>query len=230
MSARSRESGRARQASSRRRLPVGFTMVEMVVALGVACILMVGVVAFLVNGVVSTSKTTAINDTTTKGRYVFEHLSSEMSRSTDLGLSNFLSPLDPLHPATTTYSSFNYRINVGNSGTTTTVTPLSSHSLPISFPAPTAPDYLVPQVGDYLLLPYPNFGPGGAYSRRCRAGGLRLHPLLYRLHGEPVGPARRRRRLAVRGRHGPAPAPLRDPGRLGLRQTRSWSGIRRPRA
>ena len=51
--------------------PVGFTMVEMVVALGVACILMVAVVAFLVQGVVSTTKTTSINDATTKGRYVF---------------------------------------------------------------------------------------------------------------------------------------------------------------
>src|SRR5208337_4575405 len=50
----------------------------------------------------------------------------------------------------------------GGAGTTAQVTSLSQHSLQVSFPAATAPDYLVPQVGDYLLLPYPNFGPGGA--------------------------------------------------------------------
>src|ERR1700691_2679950 len=66
---------------------VAFTLVEMIVTLTVACILMVAVVAFLVNGVVSTTKTTAINDSTAKGRYVFEHLSREMARANDLTIS-----------------------------------------------------------------------------------------------------------------------------------------------
>jgi len=191
MSYRSRESVRARQADRRGQTPVGFTMVEMVVALGVACLLMVGVVAFLVNGVVSTSKTTAINDTTTKSRYVFEHLSSEMSRSGDLQMANFLVPLDPLHPQTTQYSSFNYRINIGGAGTTAQVTSLSQHSLQVSFPAATAPDYLVPQVGDYLLLPYPNFGPGGAYIAGVSNAGslytLSFNDSMANLSGQPAG-------------------------------------------
>jgi len=140
MNSRSKTSTRVGDGASRRRLPFGFTMVEMVIGLGVACLLMVGVVAFLVNGVVSTSKTTAINDTTTKSRYVFEHLSSEMSRSADLQLGNFITPKDPTHPASTTYSSINYRINIGGAGTTSVLTPLSSSSIQVSFPPPVPPE------------------------------------------------------------------------------------------
>ena len=58
-----------RRSGNARRTPpkVGFTMVEMVVALGIACLLMVAVVAFLVSGMVSSTKTSAINDTTQLG-------------------------------------------------------------------------------------------------------------------------------------------------------------------
>jgi prepilin-type N-terminal cleavage/methylation domain-containing protein len=77
------DKGGIRQDPSRN----AFTMVEMIVTLLVACILMIAVVAFLVNGVVSTTKTTAINDSTVKGRYVFEHLSREMARANDLTIS-----------------------------------------------------------------------------------------------------------------------------------------------
>src|ERR1017187_3064108 len=90
--------------------PHGMTLVEMVVALGVACILMVAVVAFLVNGVVSATKTTAINDTSTRGRHVFEHMSKELSQADELLSSNFTT-VDPFNPAA--YSGFNYRINRG---------------------------------------------------------------------------------------------------------------------
>src|ERR1039457_330815 len=69
--------------------PHGMTLVEMVVAPGVACIVMVAVVAFLVNGVVSATKTTAINDTSTRGRHVFEHMSKELSQAGELLCSNF---------------------------------------------------------------------------------------------------------------------------------------------
>lgn len=84
-----KSSGSGKDAVRRNPPRVAFTLVEMIVTLAVACILMIAVVAFLVNGVISTTKTTAINDTTTKGRYVFEHMSKEMARSSDL---NVVSP------------------------------------------------------------------------------------------------------------------------------------------
>ncbi len=88
------ENSSRRDADGVRQTPPkgAFTMVEMIVTLFVACILMIAVVAFLVNGIVSTTKTTAINDTTTKGRYVFEHMSREMSRAGDLNTVNFTGP------------------------------------------------------------------------------------------------------------------------------------------
>src|SRR5580700_1791155 len=110
MRLRPKTSARAEGAQGRGKAPVGFTMVEMVVAMGVACLLMVGVVAFLVNGVVSTAKTSTINDTTAKARYVFEHLSGEMAKAADLTLINFATPNNVTNP--TAYSSFSYRINV----------------------------------------------------------------------------------------------------------------------
>src|SRR5476649_2627470 len=67
----------------------GFTLVEPLVTIGVACILMVAIVGFLVNGFVSTAKTTAINDQTVRGRYVFEHFSHEMARANDLDATDF---------------------------------------------------------------------------------------------------------------------------------------------
>src|ERR1700689_2672511 len=86
--------------------PQGMTLVEVLVTLSVACILMVAVVGFLVNGVISTTKTTAINETTAKGRYVFEHMSRELNRAADLTTVNFTNA-NPLAP--NTYSGFNYR-------------------------------------------------------------------------------------------------------------------------
>src|SRR5271157_1353161 len=90
--------------------PRGMTLVEMAVALGVACILMVAVVAFLVNGVISTTKTTAIDDTTIKGRFVFEHMSKELAQADDLYSSNFTTA-NPNNAAA--FSGFNYRVNLG---------------------------------------------------------------------------------------------------------------------
>src|ERR1700683_5432182 len=147
MRSRPQNSPGAGGADPRGKAPVGFTMVEMVVALGVACLLMVGVVAFLVNGVVSTAKTSTINDTTAKARYVFEHLSGEMAKAADLSLVNFGTPNNVLTP--TAYSSFNYRINVSTSGSTA-LTPLTSSSIVIDIPASSSPGGLVPQVGDFL--------------------------------------------------------------------------------
>ena len=71
MSAFANRSCQREDGSPPNKPPQGMTLVEMTVALTVACILMVAIVAFLVNGLVSSAKTTAINDTTTKGRYVF---------------------------------------------------------------------------------------------------------------------------------------------------------------
>src|SRR5208282_2761890 len=120
-------SGRSEGGDSRKGPPVGFTMVETIVTLGVACILMIAVVAFLVNGVVSTTKTTAINDATTKGRYVFEHLSKEMSRASNLYLAPSPSPnflLPNASPTPSAYASFNYWITVAT-GSISTSTQLS---------------------------------------------------------------------------------------------------------
>src|ERR1017187_7832881 len=104
MISRAKKSGRGERVVFTEKPPNGMTMVEMVVALGVACILMVAVVAFLVNGVVSATKTTAINDTSTRGRYVFEHMSKELSQADELLSSNFTT-VDPFNPAA--YSGFN---------------------------------------------------------------------------------------------------------------------------
>ncbi len=147
-----------------------FTLVEMIVTLLVACILMVAVVAFLVNGVVSTTKTTAINDSTAKGRYVFEHLSKEMARANDLTISptpagGFFGP-NPnyAYPPTPTpgnpglgYQGFNYMIPVGgqalNKSGTIPVTAGVSPGIVLNLAASSAPDYLVPQAGDYIQIP-----------------------------------------------------------------------------
>src|SRR5580658_10183045 len=126
----------------------GFTLLEMIVTLGVACILMVAVVGFLVNGVVSTTKTTSINDVTVKGRYVFEHMSREMTRATDLTVANFTMP----NGGATAYTGFNYRVAVGTPGATQQ-TPLTSNTLVVTLPPPEPPEFLVPQAGDFLLLP-----------------------------------------------------------------------------
>ena len=118
--------------------PVGFTAVETIVTLGVACILMIAVVAFLVNGMVSSTKTTAINDNTTKGRYVFEHISKEMALSADLNLPNFIlpNPVGPTGSSNPTYAGFTYRITVGGPGTITTDLALATQPavLTLSFP------------------------------------------------------------------------------------------------
>jgi type II secretory pathway pseudopilin PulG len=151
---------------------VAFTLVEMVVTLAVACILMIAVVAFLVNGVVSTAKTTAINDSTTKGRYVFEHLSREMSRANDIYTSNFTGP-DPSYVAAATptpgnpgtgYQGFSYLLPVGGQATNTNIIPITSGSSPgvtLSLLASAAPDYLVPQAGDYIQFPGLTIGTNG---------------------------------------------------------------------
>jgi prepilin-type N-terminal cleavage/methylation domain-containing protein len=152
---RDRPTGTDGRAPSRK-APVGFTMVEMVVTLAVVSLLMIGVVAFLVNGMVSAQKTTAINDTTVKGRYIFEHISREMARSKDLAASNFSSP----NGGGTAYSTFNYRIAVGSGGTVTSgggdISSITT--VTVQMDAPTPPDLLVPQVGDYVKLPFPNLG------------------------------------------------------------------------
>jgi type II secretory pathway pseudopilin PulG len=142
--------------------PVGFTMVEMVVALGVACILMVAVVAFLVQGVVSTTKTTSINDATTKGRYVFEHLSREMARANDLQAANFTGAPPTPTPGTSNYQGFNYFISVEDQATTpNSTTPVTGSTIQLNLPAASPPDYLVPQPGDYIKLPGINLGTNG---------------------------------------------------------------------
>ena len=143
--------------------PVGFTMVEMVVALGVACILMVAVVAFLVQGVVSTTKTTSINDATTKGRYVFEHLSREMARANDLQAANFTGAPPTPTPGTSNSQGFNYFISVEDQATTpNSTTPVTGSTIQLNLPAASPPDYLVPQPGDYIKLPGINLGTNGA--------------------------------------------------------------------
>ena len=146
---------------------VGFTMVEMVVTLFVACILMVAVVAFLINGVVSTQKTTMINDTTTKGRYIFEHLSREMYRAQDITTTaNFttVNPMPPV-PANPGYQGFTYTISVGgqaqNGSATVPVTDGVAPPITLVLGPSDPPDYLVPQAGDNLQIPGTNFaGPG----------------------------------------------------------------------
>src|ERR1700690_1058150 len=124
------------------------------VTLGVACILMIAIVSFLVNGVVSTTKTTAINDATTKGRYVFEHMTKEMAEAADLNLPNFVGA-NLANP--TFYSGFKYRITVGGPGSIIANVALSLQPavLQMRFPPPNAADTLVPQADDQLLLPYP---------------------------------------------------------------------------
>src|SRR5271157_1698700 len=94
----------------------GMTLVEMAVALAVACLLMVAIVSFLVNGVVSTTKTTAINDTSTRGRHVFEHMSKELAQADDL-LSSDFTTVNPNNPSA--FSGFNYRVNLGGTPTVT---------------------------------------------------------------------------------------------------------------
>ena len=185
MSFSSENSDRDGDGNRQGKPPVGFTMVEMVVGLGVACLLMVAVVAFLVNGLVSSTKTTAINDTTTRGRYIFEHLSSEMAKSADLSLTNFTTP----NSNSTAYSAFNYRINVSAAGSTA-LTPLSSNQIQIDFPPATAPEYLVPQAGDFLLLPYPSFGSSGTPIAGVSQSGstytITLTDTLANLTGQPA--------------------------------------------
>ena len=164
---------RTTEGAPKKGILVGFTMVEMVVALGVACILMVAVVAFLVNGVVSTTKTTSINDTTTKGRYVFEHLSREMSRANDLTATNFIGPPTPT-PGLSTYSGFNYFITVEDRAITpSSTTPVTATSISLTLPPATPPDNLVPQAGDYIKLPGIDLGTNGAVisSATGSAGG-----------------------------------------------------------
>lgn len=149
----------------RKGAPVGFTLVETIVTLGVACILMVAVVAFLVNGMVSATKTTAINDNTIKGRYVFEHLSKEMEKSADLNLPNFIlpNPASPTGTSKPTYAGFQYRVTIGGPGTNTTDLTLANTNpqLTLSFPPPTAvenrgaPFYSQPMPGITSCFPIP---------------------------------------------------------------------------
>src|ERR1035438_7734538 len=138
----------------------GFTMVEVIVALGVASILMVGIVAFLVNGAVSAQKTTIIVDMTTKGRHIFEHVLREVARANDVTVSNFATP-DPNYVAPPTpipgspgqgYQGFTYRIDVGGQAITVD-TPVINTSVTLNLAASSGPEYLVPQAGDYLQLP-----------------------------------------------------------------------------
>src|ERR1017187_9513710 len=129
MISRAKKSGRGERVVFTEKPPNGMRLVEMVVALGVACILMVAVVAFLVNGVVSTTKTTAIDDTTTKGRYVFEHMSRELARAADLTSSNFTTP----NGGYTAFTGFYYRISVGTAGATQQ-TSLSSNPVTVTLP------------------------------------------------------------------------------------------------
>ena len=160
-------------------------MVEMVVALGVACILMVAIVAFLVNGVVNATKTTAIADSTTKGRYVFEHMSRELARASDLTAVNFTTP-----NGTGAFTGFNYLINVGATGATQQ-TFLSSNQVVVTLPAASPPDYLVPQAGDFLSLPYPSLGANGTVITGVVQAGnqftLTLSDTLANLSGQAVG-------------------------------------------
>jgi prepilin-type N-terminal cleavage/methylation domain-containing protein len=165
--------------------PRGMTLVEMTVALGVACILMVAVVSFLVNGVVSTGKTTAINDTTTRGRYVFEHMSQELARAEDLSSTNFTTP------GGSGYAGFNYRVDVGVAPATDQA-PLTQNFVLVTFAAPG--DLVPPVAGDFLQLPYPYLGPGGTPITDVAATGnlnqyqLTLSDTLANLSGQaPTG-------------------------------------------
>jgi prepilin-type N-terminal cleavage/methylation domain-containing protein len=164
-----------------RKTPHGMTLVEMTVALGVACLLMVAVVAFLVNGVVSTSKTTAIDDTTVKGRYVFEHMSKELAQADDLYNTNFVTP-----GGGSGYAGFNYRISLGGAATTQQAW-LSQNYVVVTF---NTSGYLAPVAGDFLQLPYPNLGSRHPNHRRDpdgTAGPVPARPLGH--SGKPVGPA-----------------------------------------
>src|ERR1039458_8622358 len=162
------------------------TVVEMVVALTVACILMVAVVSFLVNGVVSTTKTTAMNDTTTRGRYVFEHMSKELAQADDLKSSNFTTA-NPNNAAA--FSGFNYRINLGGTPTVTTSEFLDKHYVDVTF---NVAGYLKPVAGDFLQLPSPTLGadPGTAITGVSQTGPdqykLTVSDSLANLSGQPV--------------------------------------------
>ncbi len=183
-------------------------MVEMVVTLGVACILMVAVVAFLVNGVVSTTKTTTINDNTAKGRYVFEHLSREMARATDINASNFTGGAPTPSGVMGPYQGFTYFVTVEDQSYTKADTQATSSTLVLNLPQATAPDYLVPQGGDILKLPGFNGIPftianasgstaGGNWTITLTAADICDRRLLLRDDG-----------VAVHDRHDPAAAVL----------------------
>ncbi|HEY5079750.1 MAG TPA: prepilin-type N-terminal cleavage/methylation domain-containing protein, partial [Opitutaceae bacterium] len=184
------ESQKPVDGAPRKADPVGFTMIEMIVTLGVASLLMIAVVAFMVNGMVSATKTTSINDTTTKGRYIFEHLSKEMARAADLSVPNFTTP----NATSSAYQGFTYRIAVGGAGTAATCL-LSSQTVTVTIPAPAPPDNLVPQAGDFLMLPFPNLGPTGtqiagvSFTGTSSAGYtyvLTLGDTLANLSGQPT--------------------------------------------
>jgi hypothetical protein len=159
MSTPPKNPGQNAAGASRKGPPVGFTLVETIVTLGVACLLFVAIVAFLINGLVTSTKTAAINDTTTKGRYVFEHLSKELASASDLTPPNFILP-SPGNAtgmsSTYLYGGFQYRITVGSPGTTIGTTALTSTTIQLSLPPPLPPANLAPQAGDYLKLPFPS--------------------------------------------------------------------------
>ena len=173
----------------------GMTVVEMVVALTVACILMVAVVSFLVNGVVSTTKTTAMNDTTTRGRYVFEHMSKELAQADDLKSSNFTTA-NPNNAAA--FSGFNYRINLGGTPTVTTSEFLDKHYVDVTF---NVAGYLKPVAGDFLQLPSlqllaPTPAPPLPVSlkrdRTSTSSPSRIHSQTFRASQSPTKSARTR--------------------------------------
>ena len=201
-----------RDDGTRKDRPVGFTMVEMVVTLGVACILMVAVVAFLVNGVVSTTKTTAINDNTAKGRYVFEHLSREMARATDINAANFTGAAPTPSPGGMgPFQGFTYNVTIEDQSYTTADTPATSSTLVLNLPQATAPDYLVPQGGDILKLPGFNGIPFTiANASGSTAGGSWTITLTAPIY-VTAGCSSRDDGVAVHDRHDPAAAVLFHP-------------------
>ena len=91
-----------------------FTLVEVLITIGVAGMLLAAVAMFLVSGNVATKKVTNINQVNTKGRFAFDHISREMSLALDLKAENFQVP----NPDNNAHSRLVYRINLGLPGTT----------------------------------------------------------------------------------------------------------------
>ncbi|HRE04683.1 MAG TPA: prepilin-type N-terminal cleavage/methylation domain-containing protein, partial [Opitutaceae bacterium] len=130
-----------------------FTLIEVLMTLGVGAMLLVAVTMFLVSGNVATKKVTNLNAVNVKGRFSFDHISKEMSLSGDLNAANFQAP----NSDSTAFSRITYRVNLGLPGTTS-YTLHTADEIVVDLPIDTKP-----QVGDYLVLGTPrlNDGAGG---------------------------------------------------------------------